>query len=328
MSGLAAGLLGPIEIELDGKPITWFETKKECALLVYLAAEVGQPLRRDALAEMLWPDRPEGAARANLRHAIYNLRTLLGDRSRDNTPDEAPPYLRVERNAIQLHEQAVIWLDTRIFLQLLLENNSIEETPVSCLEEAVRLYRGPFLEGFHIGDSAAFEEWLLIRREQYKRLALNSLDRLAQYSEMQGNFRQALDYTRRQVDMAPWDEEAHTRTMRLLAYSGRNAEALAHYEDCRQRLVDELGVEPGDGMKQVVQQIRNNTLGTPSAAITSFRPRKDLESPGFFTTWRRTEQAADLCLTGAGTGKAEQIAARNAAGAEPAGICYGWTRAW
>ena len=62
MARLVIRLLGPFEVTLDGEPVTGFETRKARALLAYLAVEGDCSHRREALAEMLWPGRPEGAA--------------------------------------------------------------------------------------------------------------------------------------------------------------------------------------------------------------------------------------------------------------------------
>ncbi len=79
MARLSVRLLGPMQVTLDGQPVTRFETEKARALLAYLAAEADQPHRRDFLAEMLWPERLPGAANANLRHALACLRRAIGD---------------------------------------------------------------------------------------------------------------------------------------------------------------------------------------------------------------------------------------------------------
>jgi DNA-binding SARP family transcriptional activator len=79
MRRLTLHLLGAFEATLDGKPITGIKTEKARALLVYLAMERGRAHRRQALAGMLWPDYPEEGARANLRHALANLRQVLGE---------------------------------------------------------------------------------------------------------------------------------------------------------------------------------------------------------------------------------------------------------
>jgi hypothetical protein len=70
LARLAIRLLGSFQATADGEPVTGFETVKARALLAYLAVESDRPHRRELLAEMLWPERPIGAARANLRHTL------------------------------------------------------------------------------------------------------------------------------------------------------------------------------------------------------------------------------------------------------------------
>jgi hypothetical protein len=72
-------LLGPFVLECDGVPVTGFRSDKVRALLAYLAVEPGRPWSRSTLADLLWPDRPEGVARSNLRSALSNLRRVLDD---------------------------------------------------------------------------------------------------------------------------------------------------------------------------------------------------------------------------------------------------------
>ena len=56
MAELSLALLGPLQVTLDGAPITAFESDKVRALLTYLAVEADRPHRRDALAGLLWPE--------------------------------------------------------------------------------------------------------------------------------------------------------------------------------------------------------------------------------------------------------------------------------
>ncbi len=72
-------LLGPFQAWLDGQPINDFESSKTCALLSYLAMESDRPHNREVLAEMLWPERSQGMALANLRHTLTDLRNAIGD---------------------------------------------------------------------------------------------------------------------------------------------------------------------------------------------------------------------------------------------------------
>src|SRR5438874_2269685 len=84
--GLAIGLGD------DAKPVR-FETRTVEALLVYLACQ-GRPLSRDVLAELLWPERTQEQARANLSVAIHRLRRQLA------------PYLLVTRQSVALNSDA------------------------------------------------------------------------------------------------------------------------------------------------------------------------------------------------------------------------------
>ena len=73
MSALEVSLLGPLEITVDGKPIEVVSNYVR-ALLCFLVIEKHRPHRREALAEMFWPEKPEGVARNSLKQALSNLR--------------------------------------------------------------------------------------------------------------------------------------------------------------------------------------------------------------------------------------------------------------
>jgi DNA-binding SARP family transcriptional activator len=66
------------------------------------------------------------------------------------------------------------------------------QSAIRNLQSTIALYRGPFLEGFSLPDSPAFEQWLLVRREGLQRQALQALSRLAEAHEQQGDYEAAL----------------------------------------------------------------------------------------------------------------------------------------
>jgi DNA-binding SARP family transcriptional activator len=278
MTRLAIRLLGPFQVDLDGEPVTGFETEKVRALLAYLATEAYRPHRREFLAEMLWPDRPEGAARANLRHALGNLRTVIGDRARSGEPDSAPPFLLVTRETLQLNAGADVWVDTAAVVKSLQGRTPNTPPPVSQLEEAAGLCRGMFLEDISIGDSAAFHEWVLLKGEQFRRQALSALYRLAECYEARGDYKRALDCAWRQLDLTPWDEGVHQHVMHLLALSGQRGAALAQYEACRRVLAEELGVQPQAETTELFENIRDGRFEIPTRPP---KPESIFQIPGF-----------------------------------------------
>jgi predicted ATPase len=260
MSHLSLSLQGPVQITLDGQPVAGFESSKARALLVYLAVEADRPFSRDALIGLLWPDQPEPTARTNLRQALANVRRAIGDRA------ARPSFLRVTRETVQFNTDSDYSLDVAIFTDLVTASEQHShrhaETCRSCaeqLQQAVELYRDNFLEGFFPGDSAAFEEWVLVRRERLRHLALSALHRLASYHERHGLYEQAYRYGARQLELDTWWEEAHRQAMRALALGGQRSAALAHYETFRRALAEELNAEPAEETMALYTDIRQGT---------------------------------------------------------------------
>ena len=81
MAHLMLALLGPFQAALDGEPIRGLNSDHLRALLAYLAVEGSREHTREALASLLWPERPDREAVSALRHALSNLRFALGERS-------------------------------------------------------------------------------------------------------------------------------------------------------------------------------------------------------------------------------------------------------
>ncbi len=251
MSRLNLHFFGTVQTTLDDAPLTAFESDKVRALLAYLVVEHDRPHRRDALAGLLWPDWPDRSARTNLRNALANLRSAIGDREAD------PPFLLITRETIRFNPESDFRLDVAEFVAL-----SAQADPTA-LEAAAALYRGSFLAGFSLKDSAAFEDWHLLNRERLQRRISAVLERLADQHEQCGDLQAAIRSAQRLVDLEPWDETAHQRLMRLLALNGQRGAALAQFETCRRQLALELGVAPSTETLKLYAQIRDGDLAGP-----------------------------------------------------------------
>jgi WD40 repeat protein/DNA-binding SARP family transcriptional activator len=251
MPQLRLEFLGGFRVSLDETPVTTFESNKVRALLVYLATESHRPHPRESLAALLWPDWPDCAALSNLRYALSDLRKVIGDRTAE------PPFLLISREAIQFNTESNHWLDVAEFTSLA-GGQDFEQ-----LERAVTLYKGEFLEGFSVSEAAPFEDWARLKGEQFQRVYLQSLHKLAATLEVCGELERALPHARRQIEIEPLDENAHRQLMRLLALSGRGAEALVQYEACREVLQTELGAEPSQETAQLYQLLLKGELPLP-----------------------------------------------------------------
>ena len=305
MPHLSIRLLGPIQVTLDGEPVTDFTTDKVRALLAFLAVESDRPHRRETLAGLLWGEFSENAARANLRSALANLRQAIRD------TDASPPILLTTRQTIQHNPMGDCWDDVAAFGELARADATPEQ-----MEEATTLYRGGFLDGFSIGDCPAFEEWALIQREQLARRQRALLSRLSDHYEAQVDYDRALAHAWRLVEMDRWQEDAHRRVMRLLALVGQRSAAMAQYESMQRILSEDLGIEPEVESRRLHEQIRSGDVEpmprAPAPSVSTDREARSVgdcpyrglfafreaDAPVFFGRERLVEQALEAVRRG------------------------------
>lgn len=253
-------LLGGFDARVGDEPLTRFGYDKVRALFAYLAVEAGTAHRRERLAAMFWPEQEERAARHSLSQALLKLRKAV-----DAGGISSRRLIVADRSTVRL-EAAGVQLDTARFEGLVRgsvagasapagDGSGLTTTASERLAEAAALYKGDFLQGVILPDAPAFDEWTALRREYFHTLMLRTLATLAGYHTARAEWGQAQRYTRRQIALEPWDEDAHARLMRLLARSGDYNGALAQYERCRQRLAADLGVAPTSRTTRLAERI-------------------------------------------------------------------------
>lgn len=197
-------LLGSPRVDYGGAPVE-VDTRKAIALLAYLAV-TRKPHSRDTLAALLWPEYPQGRARAALRRTL----SALG-------PVRAKGQLEADRKTVTLASDGV-WVDVQRFRELLNECGTHGHPPAdvcpACLpplSEAAALYRGDFLAGFGIRDSYNFDDWQYLETESLRRELGEALDKLVRGHGARGEWESAIAHARRHLALDPLSEPAHVR---------------------------------------------------------------------------------------------------------------------
>ena len=209
---------------------------KRLALLIYLAcANGGGPVRREDLVDMFWPEADDHHARNALRQSIFFIRKEVGS---GVLAGNRTPVVWVDRNLLRS--------DVGAFSSALRENS---------LEAALKLYRGPFLEGFHISDAPRFGFWVEERRAHYRDSAATAARNLARTAEEREDLSRAVRWWRRALELTPFDQGALRRVMSLLANSGQREAALAELEAYQQRAQAGLGVRPSPETLELASRI-------------------------------------------------------------------------
>ena len=274
MPQLQIRLLGQFLVILDGQVVSGFVSDKARALLAYLAAE-GQSLqRRETLAHLLWPGKTESRARANLRCALANLRKVIGDTQAET------PFLKVTRHDIKIQQGSNIWVDVNHLTEIHgIETPSSEN--ISQFFAILEIYKGEFLIGFNLPDSLPFDEWALLKREQYARMMDTILCRVSDYYEKKGAYRTALPFAWRHVELEPWQEKARCQLMRILVRTEQRDEALQQYHDLEDELGSALHIKPGKNIRELYKTIKSGNHISLSDKPSKVRLEEPLTPPKF-----------------------------------------------
>ncbi|MEU5153941.1 BTAD domain-containing putative transcriptional regulator [Glycomyces sp. NPDC021274] len=235
-AGATLSVLGPIALWHNGIPVPLTSPKQQC-LLLRLALSAGDVVGREALMDLLWGERRPASA-ANLLHAhIGRLRRLL-------RPDSGL-VLQTAAGGYRL-EAGPGRLDLARFRELA-SLGAAEHDPERALDhlaEAVRLWRGETdVDALRHGPlmAAVTEEYITV------------LCAYASAARSLGESDQVLPRLRELADRFELHEPLHTELVMSLSASGRQAEALAAFDRVRTALADQLGVDPGERLRDAHQ---------------------------------------------------------------------------
>jgi len=249
MGDLSLRLLGPPEVR-HADQLLLFSTRKELALLIYLAVE-GRLHARKTLSEQFWPEGDARHGRAALRITLLHLRHLLFE----GEGVDAVPHLLIQRDTLGLDLTSALELDLHILHEAWTSARASTHTSLTMPEEAHRsllaqlkraisLPRGEFLEGFSLRDAPAFDDWVRFQREYWHLRTSEVFDRLSQLQFEAGELEAALETVSRWLVLAPLHEDAYRRLMRLHFAAGDRAAALHAYDTCRALLATGMQTEP------------------------------------------------------------------------------------
>lgn len=231
---------------VDGAPtppeLLW---RRNLALLVYLARSPKRSRSREHLIGLLWPEKPEPAARHSLNEALRPLRRCLGEQA-----------ITAQADRIQLMADAVR-LDTEEF-----------EIRVQAGDwpGAAALVAGVFLEGLAIPGASGFEEWLSAEQRHWSQRTIEALLHVAEGDLDAGRVREAAATALRARTIDPVSEAAVRILMRARALDGDRAGALQAHAELQERLKRDLKVSPSADTVVLMERIRRERDVGPRVA--------------------------------------------------------------
>jgi tetratricopeptide (TPR) repeat protein len=186
-------------------------------------------------------------------------------------------YLDIHRDSVGIKPDACEYLDV---------TDLEEKLAGDKIEQALHLYQGEFLQGFHVQNSTEFEHWLQMQQERLRAQMTGGLHRAVTRAVETGDYGKGDMLVHRLLEVEPFDETAYHHSILLLGLEGRRTEALAQYEKCRDTLQKELGVEPSEELQELHTRIQRGD--TPSSLMPPL-PENNLPAAQTSFVGRETE---------------------------------------
>lgn len=204
------------------------------SLLAFLFLNPSAVHPREVLADKLWPDLAPERSRHNLANLLYQVRQALGS-----------DWLVLDSDRVTLRVTPDLAVDVWEFERLV----ALQDP--AALAAAVDCYRGELLPEL-------YDDWVLARRSLLHERYLATLLRLGHlYADQHPDT--ACTYYRRLLEDDPLHESACRGLMSCLTRLGRLNEALATFNHLAARLDEELGADPEEATRQLVDQLRTES---------------------------------------------------------------------
>lgn len=263
--------LGPPELRIDDEPVAL--SPKRLAVLVHLSlASADGVTRRDNLLATFWPEAADSRARNALNQIVHHLRRTVG------------------RAAIRSRGQEELVVDGHLHTDVERFEAHLEAGEP---DAALGLYRGDFMEGFHVSGAPRFERWVDRTRATLRRRARDAAVARAAEAEEEGRVAEAAGKLRRALAIDPTEEAAAHELIRLLLDAGNRTAAGREYRRMARRLRTRLGLGPPEKTRRLVAQAGLDP-GTPRRApdvVSAPSPARSLASD-------LTARARDLLQAG------------------------------
>ncbi|MBB5957222.1 DNA-binding SARP family transcriptional activator/tetratricopeptide (TPR) repeat protein [Saccharothrix tamanrassetensis] len=309
-------LLGEVAAYVDGRALELGPAKQRCVPAVP-AVEADRVVPVDRLVERVWGTDASRRTRATLHSYLSRLRRVLAEvegvvvvrRSGGYVLTTDPTHPRVD-----LHHFRALCAEARE------EDGDLRAARL--LAEALGLWRGQALTGVTGG-------WAEAERDLLERERLAAQHDLADTRLRLGQGARLVIELADRTAHHPLDERVAGQYLPALCQAGRAADALEHYRELRERLVEQLGAEPGPALRDLHRRIlaADPSLTGPAAVapVAPLAVPRQLPAPPTAFVGRREEvDRLDAALRDTATSTMAVAAIAGAGGIGKTWLALAW----
>ncbi|MEA2418726.1 MAG: hypothetical protein QOE60_932, partial [Thermoleophilaceae bacterium] len=232
-------ILGPLEVLDEGREVALGGAKQR-ALLAVLVLHANETLSTDRLIEELWEERPPATAAKTVQVHVSRLRKALASGGELIVTRERGYRLELDPERLDAHRFERLLAQARDDLAA-----DRPQQATATLEDALSLWRGEPLADLAYEPFAAAE----IARLEDVRVA--ALELLIEAKLALGGHAEVVAQLEALIAEYPFRERLRAQLMLALYRSDRQADALQAYQNARRKLVEELGIEPGERLREL-----------------------------------------------------------------------------
>lgn len=214
-------------------------------LLAFLALK-DRPLTRAYVAGALWPETTITKANANLRSAVWRAQQLCRQLIDATVQQQLALTAQVTVDVHQANEHARRLLDASMPCDDLLTSTTRAELAADLLPDWYD------------------DDWVLVEREQFHQLRLHALEAMCVRLTSVGRYGEAVDAGLAAVRAEPLRESAHLALVKAHLAAGNRWDAIRQYHECRRVLLDELGLQPSDALRDLLPVQPDRGSGHPA----------------------------------------------------------------
>ena len=297
-------ILGHLEALDEGRVVTPRGTKQR-SLLALLLLHANETLSTDRLIDELWGEHPPTTAAKTLQVHISHLRKTLAGETGNGSGDiivtrDHGYELRLDPEHLDSHQFELLVAEGRSELA-----QGRPERAVRALERAFSLWGGPPLA------DVAYEPFAQREVARLADLRTAALEQLVEAQLELGRHEEVVPQLEALISEHPYRERLRAQLMLALYRCDRQADALQAYHDARRILVEQLGIEPGEHLRELERAIlaQDPALSSPAAEAAELPPELDAgtlfagreaELEFLRGHWRRTQRGAGRLVVVAG----------------------------
>ena len=234
-------------------------TTKLWDLFKYLFVHKGKGIAPEIILENLYPDEVYENPKNTLQNIVYRLRKLFKEDEFFNGYDCGVLFFN---GCYSLCLPDNVFIDAEIFEDYVKKAESCKndniENAIEYYEKAIELYGGDYFP------ELLYEDWIIPKRNYYRRIYMQSLLNLFELYKQKEEYRKSVDVFEKAIQIEPYEEELHICFIESLIETGKMKEAQKHYEYITGILYKQFGIKPTIEMQKIYRLLKRKQLANES----------------------------------------------------------------